>query len=68
MLHYKTDQLPNGFDRESIKTKYVNITTKFVKQYPRGEVDREDFPKPKPEKEFTKERILPKVKTLQIVY
>ena len=68
VLDYKTKQTYNGVNWESTKTKYVEINESFVGQYPTRALDVESFPKNEPEKEFTKERILSKIKILRVKY
>lgn len=66
--HYKSDKEGEGCDWESIKTKYVEIRDLFVKRYPTGENPIETFPKEDPDKEFNKERVLAKIKSLRQKY
>jgi hypothetical protein len=68
---YKANQIHAGFDWEPLKTKYVDITEMFVKRYPTtstGVVDREHFPKFDPGKQFTKERVVSKIKAIRVKY
>jgi hypothetical protein len=55
-----------GYDWESVKTKYDSITELFVSRYPKE--SSEAFPKTNPEKEFTKSRIQTKVKAIRLKY
>ena len=63
IIHFKAIK-EEGYDWESVKTKYESITESFVKSYPKE--SSEKFPKTNPEKEFTKSRILPKVKAIRV--
>lgn len=68
---YKASQIHAGFDWESIKTKYVDITEMFIKRYPTtatGTVDRDSYPKFDPGNQFTKERVLSKIKAIRVKY
>ena len=68
---YKASQIHAGFDWESFKTKYVDITEMFVKRYPTtatGTVDRDSYPKYDPGNQFTKERVPSKIKAIRVKY
>ena len=68
---YKASQIHAGFDWESIKTKYVDSTEMFVKRYPTtatGTVDRDSYPKFDSGNQFTKERVLLKIKAIRVKY
>ena len=67
---YKANQI-HGFDWELVKTKYVDITEMFVKQYPTtatGVVDRKNCPKFDLQKQFSKESLLSKIKAIRVKY
>ena len=66
--HYKSDKEGEGYDWESIKTKYVEIKDLFVERYPTGDNQIETFPKEDPDKEFSKERVLAKIKSVRQKY
>ena len=65
--HYKSDKEGEGYDWESVKTKYPDIMDRFIDRYPK-ETDPEGFPRKEPGKDFTKERIVPKVKSMRQKY
>ena len=68
---HKASQIHAGFDWESFKTKYVDSTEMFVKRYPTtatGTVDRHSYPKFDPGNQFTKERVLSKIKAIRVKY
>ena len=66
IIHFKAEKEAEGYDWESVKTKYESIIESFVKSYPKE--SSEKFPKTSPEKEFTKSRILTKVKAIRLKY
>ena len=65
--HYKSDKEGEGHDWESVKTKYPDIMDIFIDRYPK-ETDPEGFPRKEPGKDFTKERIVAKVKSMRQKY
>ena len=67
---YKTGKEANGLDWESIKTKYDDITTLFLSRYPKNQdaEDKREFKHKNPSQEFSKERIVAKIKALRLKY
>ena len=57
-------------DWESIKTKYDDITTLFLSRYPKNQDadDQREFKHKNPSQEFSKERIVAKIKSLRLKY
>ena len=67
VLHFKSDKAGQGLDWESIKTKYVEIRDIFIERYPKNSTD-ESYPHHESVKQFSKERIITKVKALRNKY
>ena len=67
VLHFKSDKAGQGLDWESIKTKYVEIRDIFTERYPKNSTD-ESYPHHDAVKQFSKERIIAKVKALRNKY
>ena len=61
-LHYKSDKASEGFDWESIKTKYRDIQQIFVERYPK-DGKSEGYTCESPAISFTKDRLLAKIKS-----
>jgi hypothetical protein len=73
IYEYKTSKESEGFDWESIKTKYDEIRALFLARYPRNQDadDQREFPLGKgknPSEELTKERVVAKIKALRLKY
>ena len=62
IIHFKAEKEAEGYDWESVKTKYESITELFVKSYPKE--SSEKFPTTN----LTKSRILTKVKAIRLKY
>ena len=56
IINFKAEKESEGYDWESVKTKYESITELFVKNYPKTTSDK--FLKTNVEAEFTKARVL----------
>ena len=67
---YKTSKEANGLDWESIKTKYDDITTLFLSRYPKNQDadDQREFKHKNLSQEFSKERMVAKIKALRLKY
>jgi hypothetical protein len=73
IYEYKSSKESEGFDWESIKTKYDEIRALLLARYPRNQDadDQREFPLGKgkdPSEELTKERVVAKVKALRLKY
>ena len=66
IISFKAEKESEGYDWESVKTKYESITERFVKNNPKTISDK--FPKTNVEAEFTKARVLAKVKAIRLKY
>ena len=64
ILHFKSDKAGQGYDWESVKTKYCDIRDIFIERYPK-DGNNEQFSHKDPIKSFTKERLIAKVKALR---
>ena len=64
--HFKAEKEAEGYDWESVKTKYEYITELFVKGYRKESSER--FPKTNPEKDFTKSRLQTNVEAIRLKY
>ena len=64
--HFKSEKEAEGFDWESVKTKYESIREQFLQSYPKESNDQ--FPKKDLENEFTKARIVSKIKGIRLKY
>lgn len=70
IYEYKTTKESEGFDWESIKAKYENIRALFLARYPQNQDanDQREFKRKDPSNDFTKERIVAKIKALRLKY
>ena len=64
ILHFKSDNAGQGYDWESVKTKYRDIRDIFIDRYPK-DGNNEQFSHKDPNISFTKERLIAKVKALR---
>ena len=64
--HFKSEKEAEGYDWESVKTKYESIREQFLQSYPKESNDK--FPKKDLENEFTKARIISKIKGIRVKY
>ena len=68
---FKCNKEADGYDWESIKSKYDNIRALFLERYPTPQnntVVQREFKRKDPSKEFTKDRLVAKIKALQLKY
>ena len=64
VLYNKSDKAANGFDRESIELKNLDIRDIFVSRYPKGG-ENAGFSSKNPRALFTKERLITNIKSLR---
>ena len=65
-VDFKSEKEAEGYDWESVKTKYEIITESYLKRYPKD--DKENFPKSDPQNDFSKARIVTKIKAIRLKF